>query len=47
MLDTGSIYLIARDFERSVSFYKQLLERDVSAQNKTRFAIFHVGSLCL
>lgn len=47
MLDTGSIYLIVRDFERSVSFYKKLLERDVSAQNKTRFAIFHVGGLCL
>lgn len=47
MLDTGSIYLIVGDFERSLSFYKQLLERDVSAQNKTRFAIFNVVGLCL
>ncbi len=47
MLESGSVYLIVRDFERSLSFYKQLLERDVSSQNKTRFAIFYVGSLCL
>ena len=49
MLETGAIYLIVRDFDQSVSFYKQLLEKNVSAQNKTRFAVFNVGSfyLCL
>ena len=49
MLETGSIYLVVRDFDQSVSFYKQLLEKNVSAQNKTRFAVFNVGSfyLCL
>lgn len=47
MIEYGSVYLVARDFEKSLAFYKKLLEKDVSAQNKTRFAIFHVGSLCL
>ncbi len=47
MLETGLIYLIVRDFDQSLSFYKQLLERNVSAQNKTRFAMFNVGDLCL
>ncbi len=47
MIDNGSIYLVVRDFEKSIDFYKKLLEKDVSAQNKTRFAIFNVGSLCL
>ena len=47
MLETGSIYLVVRDFNQSVSFYKQLLEKDVLSQNKTRFAIFNVGNLWL
>lgn len=47
MIEYGSIYLVVRDFERAVDFYKKLLEKDVSAQNKTRFAIFNVGGLCL
>ena len=47
MLETGSIYLVVRDFGRSVSFYKKLLEKNVSAQNKTRFAVFNVGSFYL
>ena len=47
MIDSGLVYLIVRDFEKSLAFYKKLLEKDVSAQNKTRFAIFHVGQLCL
>ncbi len=47
MLEAGSIYLVVRDFDQSVSFYKQLLEKNVSSQNKTRFAIFNVGDLYL
>ncbi len=47
MIEFGSIYLIVRDFDKSVDFYKKLLEVDVSAQNKTRFAIFNTGGLCL
>ena len=33
MISQGSIYLIVRDFDESVQFYKSLLERDVAAQN--------------
>lgn len=47
MIEFGSIYLVARDFEKSVDFYKKLFETEVSAQNKTRFAIFNAGGLCL
>ena len=47
MIKTGSIYLVVKDFDKSLDFYKQLLEKDVSAQNKTRFAIFHLNGLCI
>lgn len=47
MIKTGSIYSIVKDFAKSLEFYKLLLEKDVSAQNKTRFAIFHINGLCL
>lgn len=47
MIKAGSIYLVVKDFEKSLEFYKRLLEKDVSAQNKTRFAIFNVNGLCL
>ena len=47
MLETGSIYLVVRDFDQSVYFYKKLLEKNVSAQNKTRFAVFNIGSFYL
>lgn len=47
MIRNGSIYLIVKDFDRSVQFYKALLECEVTAQNMTRFAIFHMNGLCL
>lgn len=47
MIKTASIYLIVKDFEKSVEFYKQLFEQDVIAQNQTRFAIFLVNGFCL
>lgn len=47
MIKTGSIYLVVKDFDKSLEFYKQLFEKDVSAQNKTRFAIFNINGLCL
>lgn len=47
MISYGSIYLIVRDFEKSVQFYRSLLEWDVAAQNMNRFAVFHVDGLCL
>lgn len=47
MISQGSIYLIVRDFDKSVQFYKLLFERDVISQNMKRFAIFNVDGLCL
>lgn len=38
---SGSIYLIVRDFDRSVSFYEKIFDRKVSAVNGKRFAVFH------
>jgi hypothetical protein len=39
MISNGSIYLIVRDFDKSVQFYKLLLERDVTAQNMNRYRV--------
>lgn len=36
----GSIYLIVKDFHKSILFYEKLLEMSVSAQNMQRFAQF-------
>lgn len=47
MISTGSIYLIVKDFDKSIQFYKLLLEREVVAQNMNRFAIFNMDGLCL
>ena len=45
----GSIYLIVKDFEKSVSFYQKILDMKVSAINGKRFAMFHNEgfTLCL
>ena len=45
MITFGNIYIITSDFEKAVSFYKKLLERDISFQNKTRYAQFHIDGL--
>lgn len=47
MVQFGSVYLIVKDFYKTIEFYKALLEKDVDAQNMTRFAIFNVNGLCL
>ncbi len=47
MITKGSIYLISKDFAQSVHFYQLLLDRDVTAQNLNRFAIFNIDGLCL
>ncbi len=36
----GSIYLVVRDFDQSVSFYEKILDSKVSAVNGKRFAMF-------
>ena len=47
MYTYGSIYLIAKDFDKSISFYRALFERDVLNQNKNRFAVFDINGLTL
>ena len=37
----GSIYLVVRNFEKSLDFYEKLLDMKVSATNGTRFAVFN------
>lgn len=44
----GSIYLIARDFEKSISFYEKLLSMTVSTRNcGNKFAEFFFDNKCL
>ncbi|MBQ6990978.1 MAG: VOC family protein [Clostridia bacterium] len=43
----GSIYLVVRDFERSLAFYELVLDMKVTAQNGTRFAMFQNNGLNL
>lgn len=43
----GSIYLVVKDFEQSVSFYEKVLDRKVSAVNGKRFAMFQNEGLNL
>lgn len=47
MITFGTIYIITQDFEGALEFYKKLLERDVAAQNQTRFACFQIDGLGL
>lgn len=47
MINGGSIYIITRDFEKCLDFYRKLLERDVVSQNATRFAVFALDGLVL
>ena len=43
----GSIYLVVRDFDKSVSFYEKILDMKVSATNGKRFAMFNNEGLNL
>lgn len=43
----GSIYLVVKDFEKSVSFYEKILDMKVSSINGKRFAIFNNEGLNL
>lgn len=43
----GSIYLVVKDFDKSVSFYEKVLDMKVSAANGKRFAIFNNPGLNL
>ena len=37
----GSIYLVVKDFNKSLDFYEKLLDMKVSARNEERFAVFN------
>lgn len=45
----GSIYLVVKDFNKSLDFYEKLLDMKVSARNGERFAVFNndVLNICL
>lgn len=43
----GSIYLVVKDFEKSLDFYEKVLDMKVSATNGTRFAMFNNEGLNL
>lgn len=47
-LHLGSVYLIVRDFEKSISFYEKLLSMTVSTRNcGNKFAEFFFDNKCL
>lgn len=41
----GSIYLVVKDFHKSLDFYEKLLDMKVSATNGERFAVFNNDGL--
>jgi lactoylglutathione lyase len=43
----GSIYLIVKDFNKSINFYEKLLGMKVSKQNMNRFAMFYFEGKCI
>lgn len=47
MITFGSIYIITAEFEKAVDFYRLLFEKEVDAQNKTRYAQFSLNGLTL
>lgn len=47
MINFGLIYLIVKDFDKALDFYRKLLQKDVTDQNMTRFAVFNIDGLCL
>ena len=43
----GSIYLVVKDFNKSLDFYEKLFDMKVSARNGERFAVFNNDGLNL
>ena len=43
----GSIYLIVRDFHKSIIFYEKLLQMPVTKKNMDRFAMFDFQGKCI
>lgn len=46
-LHLGSIYLIVKDFQKSIEFYEQLLNMKVSTRNSNIFAEFFFDHQCI
>lgn len=43
----GSIYLVVKDFDKSLDFYEKVFDKKVSATNGKRFAMFYMNGLNL
>lgn len=43
----GSIYLVVKEFKKSLEFYEKLLEMPVSKMNMDRFAMFNFEGNCI
>lgn len=43
----GSIYLIVKDFQKSIIFYEKLLQMPVTKKNMDRFAMFDFEGKCI
>lgn len=43
----GSIYLIVKDFQKSIIFYEKLLQMPVTKKNMNRFAMFDFEGKCI
>lgn len=43
----GNVYLIVKNFKKSIEFYEKLLEMKVSKQNMDRFAMFEFEGHCI
>ena len=46
-MNWGSIYLVVKDFDKSLDFYEKVLDMKVSATNGKRFAMFNNPGLNL
>lgn len=44
---SASIYLVVKDFDKSVSFYEKVFDMEVSAENGKRFAVFNNNGFTL
>lgn len=43
----GSIYLVVKDFDKSLNFYEKIFNKKVNAINGKKFAIFNLDGLNL
>src|SRR6056297_1577166 len=47
MLKLGSTYLYVKDMEKSIMFYEQILEMNVTSKNFNRWAQFNFSGNCI